>query len=285
MKTVQPLRADLGIAERFLRATEESPALEIIQVKGKGEHAYPPIVCLHGASSGAWMWEEFLRVLGARRRPAAALSLRGHGRSDGRDELKSATLDDYAQDVLRAFSEFDEPPILITHSLGSLIAGRFLGRTAMRALVLLAPLPPEGMFWLSLRLLAIEPIASFEAARLMLGFEPRVPGPLKDYIFSPRFSSADIDRHVSRMVPEGARLWMEAHLPQPVMPAYLAGVPALVIGGDKDRLVPAELFVRTAVFHGADCRLAEGFGHLLHVEPRGSEIAHATLDWLEERGL
>src|SRR5262249_18268716 len=142
MTTLQSLRADLGIAERFLRVTEESPALEIIQVKGKGEHAYPPIVCLHGASSGAWMWEEFLRVLDARGRRAAALSLRGHGRSDGRDELKSATLDDYAQDVLRAFSEFVEPPILFSHSLGSLIAGRFFGRLAMRAICVLGSFAP-----------------------------------------------------------------------------------------------------------------------------------------------
>jgi dihydrolipoamide dehydrogenase len=42
---------------------------------------------------------------------------------------------------------FDAPPILIAPSLGALLAQRLLGRTKIAALVVLAPVSPEGMLF------------------------------------------------------------------------------------------------------------------------------------------
>jgi pimeloyl-ACP methyl ester carboxylesterase len=77
--------------------------------------------------------------------------------SEGRQALRSATLAHYAADVLRALAEFSELPIVVAHSLGALLAQRLLGRTAIRALVLLAPLPPEGMLLIGGRLMVTAP--------------------------------------------------------------------------------------------------------------------------------
>jgi pimeloyl-ACP methyl ester carboxylesterase len=273
------------ISRRFLAATQKSPALEILETRAGTETSGIPIVCLHGASGGAWMWEGYLKILAERGRYAVALSLRGHGHSEGYEDVQSATFDDYADDLHRVFAELSEPPILIAHSLGALLAQRLLGRSKMRAAVLMAPLPPEGMGLLSVRLFATMPSGWLDAAKMVIGLTPPVVGPIKDLIFSDRLTPSEIDYLMANMVPESARALTEAHLPQPIMPAFLAGVPTLTIAGELDRLVPREFARRTAVYHLGDYFEAKGLGHLLHVEPKTDDIAHTTIDWLEDKGL
>jgi pimeloyl-ACP methyl ester carboxylesterase len=273
------------ISRRFLASTQKSPALEILETKAKAKLECTPIVCLHGASGGAWMWQDYLKVLAERGRYALALSLRGHGNSDGYENIPATTLDDYADDLRRVFAEFAEPPVLIAHSLGALLAQRLLGRDRMRAAVLMAPLPPEGMGLLSARLLATMPTGWFDAAKMILGFTPPVVGPIKDLIFSDRLVASEIDDLMAQMVAESARVLTEAHLPHPIMPAFLAGVPTLTIAGELDRLVPREFVRRTAIYHGGDYFEAKGLGHLLHAEPKTQDIAHTTVDWLEGKGI
>jgi len=231
------------------------------------------------------MWEEFLQIMAERGQHAAAVSVRGHGMSEGRQILRSATLAHYTADVLRVLAEFNEPPIVIAHSLGALLAQRLLGRTAMRALVMLAPLPPEGMLLMSPRLMATAPATWLGILRAMLGFGTPSLDQLKELIFSSRFAPVDVDRHMARMVIESVQVLIESHLPLPTAPAFVLGVPTLVIGGDADRLVPNEFVWRTALYHGAEYIAAPGFGHLLHLEPGADQIAQMAIHWLERRSL
>jgi len=274
-----------AISSRFLASTDKSPALEIIEVRSDLDSGSAPIVCLHGASSGAWMWEKYLQILAERGRNAVAVSLRGHGKSGGYDNVQATTLNDYTDDLVRLLAEFSEPPILIAHSLGALIAQRLLGSARMSAVVLMAPLPPEGMFLLTARLMTTMPSRWLEAARIVVGSAPPVVGPIKDLIFSDRFTSSEIEHLMALMVPESARALTDAHLPQLVTPAFLAGVPTLAIAAELDRLVPTQFVRRTAAYHGGDYFEAKGRGHLLLLEPETDEIAHMTIDWLQERGL
>jgi len=273
------------IRTRFLPASDTSPALELLEVHAHRGTSNPPILCVHGAFGGAWMWEEFLHAANNRGRQATAISLRGHGASAGRQALRHSTLADYSADVLRAFNEFDEPPVVIGHSLGALLAQRLLGRATMSALVMLAPLPPEGMFLVSPRLFATVPEIWLGFARALMDSESAVPEELKDLIFSDRCAPDAVKRHLARMGPESIRVLMEAHLPLPIAPALLLGVPGLVIGGSADPLVTGDSLWRTALYHGAAHITAPRFGHLLHLEPGADEIARMTIDWLEEKGL
>lgn len=231
------------------------------------------------------MWEEFLQIMAERGRHAAAVSVRGHGMSEGRQILRSATLAHYTADVLRAIAEFGEPPIVIAHSLGALLAQRLLGRTAIRALIMLAPLPPEGMLLTSPRLMATAPTTWLRILHATLGFGAPALQDLKELIFSSRFAPVDVDRHMARMVIESMQVLIESHLPLPTAPAFVLGVPTLVIAGDADRLVPNEFTWRTALYHGAEFIAAPGFGHLLHLEPGADQIAQMAIRWLEQRSL
>ena len=51
----------------------------------------------------------------------------------------------YQTIIARAVEKCAIPPILVAHSLGALLAQRLIGKTKISALVMLAPVPPEGM--------------------------------------------------------------------------------------------------------------------------------------------
>src|SRR4029079_16655004 len=62
----------------------------------------PPLLFVHGGFCDSWYWEPyFLAWFAAQGYAAHALSLRGHGRSGGKETLFLTGLDDYAADVER----------------------------------------------------------------------------------------------------------------------------------------------------------------------------------------
>jgi alpha-beta hydrolase superfamily lysophospholipase len=108
---------------------------------------------------------------------------------------------------------------------------------------------------------------------------------VRDTVFSSRLSSTDVDRYVSLMVTEARSVLIECHVPLPVVPAFVLGVPTLVIEAGKDQLVPQDAASRTSLYHRADHRVVEGAGHLIHLEPGSEDVARDVVAWLEERGL
>jgi pimeloyl-ACP methyl ester carboxylesterase len=129
---------------RFL-ARGRDPALEFAKPI-LPRAARTPILFVHRAFGGAWTWTELFVLRAAKRgRPSVAFSVRGHGRSEGRDFLRSATLTDYTDDLRRTLAQFVAPAIGVAHSLGALLAQRLLGHVSTRAMIMLAPSPAEGL--------------------------------------------------------------------------------------------------------------------------------------------
>ena len=129
--------------------TSRTPRLELLtHLPPAGPHR-TPLLFVHGAYSGAWCWEEhFLPYFAARGHPAYALSLRGHGASAGRESLALASISDYVEDVAHAVRRFQTPPVLVGHSMGGLVVQRYLERHDVPAAVLMASVPPTGL-WLA----------------------------------------------------------------------------------------------------------------------------------------
>jgi pimeloyl-ACP methyl ester carboxylesterase len=48
-----------------------------------------------------------------------ALSLRGHGNSEGRDKIKWMSANEYVADVKQVIQGLSQPPILIGHSMAA----------------------------------------------------------------------------------------------------------------------------------------------------------------------
>ena len=103
---------------------------------------WPPVLLIHGAFAGAWMWEGvFLDSM--TKAGWSALALDRPDQSDRASVNWGQT--SYQSIVRRAVEECATPPILVTHSLGALLAQRLLGRTRISALVMLAPVPPPDV--------------------------------------------------------------------------------------------------------------------------------------------
>ncbi len=59
-----------------------------------------------------------------------AVSLRGHGRSAGRKDLDRFGLADFVADVASAAASLDQPPVVVGHSMGGVVAQHFVQRHA-----------------------------------------------------------------------------------------------------------------------------------------------------------
>lgn len=262
------------------------PQLEILHALPDGPRRGAPLLFLHGAFTGAWAWKEvFLPFFARRGREALALSFRGHGGSRGRARLSSATLTQYEDDVGRALDLCPEPPIVVAHSLGGLVAQRLVGRVGMRALVLLASLPPDGLALVSPRLVLTEPVIWAEA---LLGSMTRQKGPVSDatsrLLFSEGLPAERVARYSAMMTPESPRALSEAHLPGLICPALIMGLRTLVIGGALDRLVWRASTLRTALYHGAEHQCVDNVGHFVQLDLGAEEVARRVLDWVDRIG-
>jgi pimeloyl-ACP methyl ester carboxylesterase len=275
-----------SLVRRTVPAGGTCPDLELIEVRAHGDGVgRAPLLCIHGAFAGAWMWEPFLHHIGCCGRSAAALSFRGHGQSGGAALLREARLSHYIADVMRVIGQLDEPPVVVGHSLGALIAQQLLSRVRIRALVLLAPLPPEGMLFSTLRLLAGEPALSWRLIGSLQSTTFADFEPLEQLVFSKRSSPGDVARYAARMVQEPMTVLLNAHVPQPTVSAYLLGTPTLVVGADRDRLVPFDVAMRTAIYHGGEHVMVQGHGHLMHLEGGAEEIVGLVMRWLSAATL
>ena len=102
----------------------------------EGERA--PLVFLHGITC---RWQDFLPLLGGLEGeyPVHALDFRGHGGSDRRPGQYDFT--DYAGDTARFLGTLKEPPVILGHSMGGLVAALTAGRSSQvpRGLILFDP--------------------------------------------------------------------------------------------------------------------------------------------------
>lgn len=103
----------------------------------------PPLLLIHGALTGSWMWSPFAAHFAERGWEAHAMNLRGHYTSDLAD-LSTTTMADYAEDIGVAVRQLGRPPVIIAWGIGALAALLYAERRPVLGLVLLAPSPPAA---------------------------------------------------------------------------------------------------------------------------------------------
>lgn len=263
-----------------------SPTLELLRA-GPARTYGAPVLLLHGAFAGAWCWQEhFLGALGAGGRPAFALSLRGHGASEGRRNLRLATIEDFLTDLHAAIRAMPSPPVLVGHSLGGYLAQLVLGFAPIRGLVLMNSLPPEGLALVGARMAVTDPVFWAEG---VLGSAGRSKSAAElaglDVLFGTAIAAQDRMRYARQMVAESPVALAQAHLPRWVLPARAAGVPTLVMQGGQDRMIWEGTALRTAFYHGAESVNVPNASHLLMLDPAARQASRLLLDWMRRRGL
>jgi len=260
--------------------------LEVLRRPPDAPGGKPPLLFLHGAYVGAWCWDEhFLGWFAARGYDAYALSLRGHGASEGRDELDDHGLADYAEDAAAVMEELAAPPVIIGHSMGALVAQKALEQGAEAcAQVLACPVPSFGLLPSGFALALTRP-SLFASLNAVASGGRASPEALSEVLFATPPDAELASRCYRRMQRESRRALMD--MSGWGLPSIwsMRRPPTLVLGASRDVLIPAAQAHATARMLGAEYRELEGLGHAVMLDAGWEAAASAIADWLEERSL
>jgi len=266
------------------RKSTKIHGLEFISHIPKSQKSEIPVLFVHGAFVAAWCWDEYFLPYFAQCGFAAhALSLRGHGGSDNWETLSLASMDDYEADVLAVVRHLGGRVIVVGHSMGAMVLQRSLRRMPAAAAVLMASVPPEGLFGSTLMLAARDPDL-FKEINLIQYTHPAFATHrgLQRAIFSERIADADLGRHFARMQPESQRAVFDMSWPQHFFIARKHEVPVLVVGGTDDALFSPAMIESTARIHGVAPVMIPDMAHAMMLEPNWQVAADRIVGWLSD---
>lgn len=212
-----------------------------------------------------------------------AVSLRGHGESEGHAKLRWTRIADYVEDVVTVAQQLSKPPIVIGHSMGGLVVQKYLELHAAPGAVLLASVPPSGVLATTLRVARRHPLV-FAKVNLTFSLYPFVASPAlaRELFFSDLLSDGQVQGYWERMQEESFLGFLDMlafNLPKPEK----VKTPILVLGGSKDAVFsPAEVEA-TARAYNTTAETFHNMAHVMMLEPKWESVAERISVWL--RGL
>ena len=260
--------------------------LEIITKVPRRARTGPPQLFVHGAWHGAWCWDvHFLDYFVQQGFHVHALSLRGHGNSEGREKLRWTRIADYVDDLVTVAERMDSPPVVIGHSMGGHVVQKYLERRVAPAAVLLASLPPAGAMSTTLRIARNHPFL-FGKMNLTLSLYPLLGSAAlaREYLFSDALSDDAVDAYWKQLQDESFRSFLDMlaiNLPRP----HMVRTNMLVLGAEKDAMFSVEEVEATARAYNTKAEIFKGMGHDMMLEPRWHLVADRMVGWLEQMGL
>ncbi|MDR2187505.1 MAG: lysophospholipase [Azonexus sp.] len=254
--------------------------IELFSCQPSKPSAKPPVLFIHGAFAGAWMWSEtFMPFLAAAGFACHALSLRGHGGSAGRQELDWYSVDDYVADVATVIAALGETPVLAGHSMGGFIVQKMLEQRPLPGAALICSVPPQGLLAAQFYLLFKKPQLFTEINRVLAGHYTDT-ATLREALFAGAADEAMLTAWLGKMQAESQRaLWDMSLFNLPRLSAMHPS-PMLILGAGEDVLVPSFLVHNTAHAYGLPCHIFPGMGHAITHEKEWPLVAAMLRDWL-----
>jgi len=203
-------------------------------------------------------------------------------------------VNEIADSYARVIATLPEPPIVIGHSFGGLIAQIILGRGIAAAAIAIDPAPIKGVWQL--------PFSALKASLPVLAnpFNLTKAKSLTFEQFTYGFANA-VPEHEAR------ELYDRWTIPAPCRPLFqvaiasIAGTetkvnttnatrgPLLITGGERDNIAPPILGKASLKKYNSsvitEFKLFQGRGHSLIVDHGWMEVAEYSLAWLRKHGL
>jgi pimeloyl-ACP methyl ester carboxylesterase len=260
--------------------------LEILSEKPSQPKHSTPVLFIHGMWHGAWCWaENFLPYFAKNGFAAYAVSLRGHGASEGREWLRWTSLADYVSDVDQVVNQFEKVPVLVGHSMGGMIVQKYLESHQTPAAILLASGPPKGIGVASVRAARRHPWRFLTATFTMSSYRSiATPELCREMFFSPDMPLKELDKCFLRMQDESYRAYLDVmflNLPRP----KLVKTPLLVLGAEKDAAISNGEIEATAKAYDTQAEIFLGMAHDMMLETGWQSVAERIVGWLGDRGL
>ncbi len=259
-------------------------SLEVVERSPRSEAHATPLLFIHGMWHGAWCWEEtFLPFFAEHGYRSAALSLRGHGNSEGR--IRGSTIADYVNDVEEAVRRLGTQPVLIGHSMGGFVTQKYLEKHPAPAGVLLAAIPPSGIWHPTWAVFKHDPLILMKViAQLRLYPAVETLGKARWALFSEDFPEDQLEKFHAKMCDESFRAYIDLLGLNIVNPKRVR-TPLLVLGAEKDTVILPGDVHQTARAYGVKAELFPDMAHDMMLEKGWRTVAERILIWLKEKGL
>ena len=257
--------------------------LELLHEAAKEPKKRTKILFIHGICTGAWIWQDhFLPFFANLGYDSYALSLRGHGESEGREKVRAFTLSDFADDIEWALNEIGGPVVIVGFSLGGGVVQHFMQRGKLPAgAVLLCSAPPHGLMRAAAEMYASNPKLAHEM-QIVLQEGPSAANLdiIEDGLFSGPPSAELRQRFAERMgdIAETASQQLTGWIPFAPFPW---GMPkTLIVGGERDQFVPVTDVRLTAIYYGARAVIVPNGAHAIMLDKNWRDAAQPIADWL-----
>jgi non-heme chloroperoxidase len=258
-----------------------------------------PIVFIHGLWLHAASWQAWMDFFSQHGYPVLNPGWPGDsGTPEATRRNPQATANHSVQEITDSYAAviatLDEPPIVIGHSFGGLIAQILLARSAASTGIAIDPAPLKGVWQL--------PFSALRSAWPALNN----PFNLKKAVSLsyPQFRFA-----FANAIPESEAkaIYQSFAIPSPARPLFQVATasffgsgtkvntrntsrgPLLITGGEKDHTVPPVLSRAAAKKYNPDViteyKLFAGRGHSLAVDHGWRELAEYCLQWLNAKGF
>jgi non-heme chloroperoxidase len=260
-----------------------------------------PVVFVHGLWIHSVSWQPWQELFGRQGYRTFAPGWPGDGETVAAtrshpDRLAGVGVEAVTDSYARVIEGLDQPPVVVGHSFGGLIAQKLLDRGAVAAAVCISPAPVRGVRAVPFSLLR----SSFPVLKSPGNKHRSVSLSLRQFAYS--FGNAITPE-------ESAELHRELTIPAPGRPLFEASTanfrrtsatsvdtersdraPLLLVAAGQDHTVPA-VVVRGAhkLYAGggspAELRTYADRGHSAPFDHGWRELADDTLAWLEGQGL
>jgi len=251
------------------------------------------LLMIHGMWGGAWCWGNFRQRFESAGYHCIVPTLPYHD-VDPRDapdpRVGRVGLLDYADALATQIRALKEPPVLVGHSMGGLLAQMLAARGLARAAVLLAPAAPAGI-------LAISPSVAlgFWSIQTTWGFwhKPvRQTFAEASHVLLHLLPASERRPVYDRFVHESGRAvfevgyWLFDPSQAARVDASSVTCPVLVVAGHEDRVVPVWALRQVARKYApvSTYREFEHHAHWLLGEPGWERVADEVLSWLALQG-
>ena len=260
--------------------------LELIHEAPKCQPHATPLLFVHGKWHAAWCWaEHFLPYFAEHGYISYALSLRGHGESEGHERLRWTSIADYVADVTQVADLMNTSPVIIGHSMGGFVTQKYLEIHPAPAAVLLTSLPPSGLWSGMWQIFRRHPGVVLETL-ITQRFTPavRTPALVREFLFSAEMPAEKVAAYHRRLQDESFRAGLDELGLNLVRPKRIR-TPLLVIGAQNDTVILPKYVHATARTYGTTAKIFPEMAHDVMLEAGWHAVADHILEFLKERGL
>lgn len=254
--------------------------LEVISREPRNRRFETPLLFIHGAWHGAWCWDHgFLEYFAEKGFSVHALSLRGHGGSDGGKHLRACRISDYVDDVKSVAEKLDGRPIIVGHSMGGAVVQKYLETEPAVGGVLMASLPVTGVLATLIRTHIRHPVSALKM-HLTLNLFPLVEDvdTAQKMFFSSDIPKSELLTFHSQLQNESYRAFLDMlilNLPKPKK----VKAPVLVLGAENDTVFLPSQVRATAAAYSTEAVMFPNMAHDMMLEEGWVSVADKIMEW------